>query len=345
LSSPLLRAWNHDYFTSALPFAQKGDEVELPLLQDQKVDVTLKPAPNNAARAVLASSGNQTGVTSNLSTNNVGNIQQSSNDMVIDPNGSLEVDVTDEATTINTLRRAFRLQEWLEKNARGGSRYIESIKAHFGINSSDKRLNRPEYIGGSKGRMTISEVLTSVAGVGEVVNTVEPAGTMKGHGVSVAGGNKFSYKAEEHGFIIGIVNVQPKSAYQQGLHRMFSRFDKLDYAWPTFANIGEQAILNKELYVNTTNEIQEQVFGYIPRYSEYRYINNRVAGDFKGNLDFWHFGRIFGNLPTLNEDFIECDPTERPFSVLNNEDHKILAHVFNNVHALRKLPKFAVPTI
>jgi hypothetical protein len=126
---------------------------------------------------------------------------------------------------------------------------------------------------------------------------------------------------------------------------MFSRFDKLDYAWPTFANIGEQAILNKELYVNTTNEIQEQVFGYIPRYSEYRYINNRVAGDFKGNLDFWHFGRIFGNLPTLNEDFIECDPTERPFSVLNNEDHKILAHVFNNVHALRKLPKFAVPTI
>jgi hypothetical protein len=341
---PLRRAWMHDYFTSALPFAQKGDEVELPLTSG-KFDVELKTAPTNVVKGVRAT--DHAGLTGDVVTDaTTKEMRIAAAGMSIDPDGSLEVDLGDgSGLSVNTLRRLVKLQEWLERNARAGSRYIESLKAHFGVSSSDKRLNRPEYIGGSKGRMTISEVLTSVAGVGEVPNTVEPPATMKGHGLSVSGGNQFNYYAEEHGWIIGIINVQPKTAYQQGVHRSFSRFDKLDYAFPTFANIGEQAILNKELYHDLTNEVQEEVFGYIPRYSEYRYMNNRVAGDFRSTLDFWHFGRIFGNKPTLNDTFIECDPTERPFAVFNEDDHKILAHVFNNVSAVRKLPKFGIPTI
>lgn len=339
---PFKRAWNHDYFTSALPFAQKGDEVEIPLLSDQSVDVTLK-APNYNPHSISELDGDPAASSNQVVIDLNSKFSAGGEPFAIDPSGNWEVDLSNEAATINTLRRAFRLQEWLEKNARAGSRYIESIKAHFGVNSSDKRLNRPEYIGGSKGRMTISEVLTSVSGIGEEPNTIDPTGTMRGHGISVAGGNNFSYKAEEHGFIIGILNVQPLTAYQQGLPRLFSREDKLDYAFPTFANIGEQAILNKELYVDTEN--RDEIFGYIPRYSEYRYINNRVAGDFRDTLDFWHMGRIFGNLPTLNSAFIECDPTERSFAVANEDDHKILAHVFNNVKATRALPKFAVPTI
>jgi len=336
----------HDYFTSALPFAQKGDAVQIPLTtaDNQVVELNITGEPGLFEKATGAASTGGTVVNDNGPFPYHHSMHIDGNPSGYDPNGNLTVDVQSDATDINTLRRAFRLQEWLEKNARGGTRYVENILAHFGIKSSDARLQRPEYIGGSKQNMVISEVLATAQSTADNV----AVGTMAGHGISVGGGNTFNYKCEEHGFIIGIINVQPETAYQDGLHRSFTRFNRLDYAWPTFANIGEQEIRNKELVAELPNTSDpEGVFGYVPRYSEYKYMNSRVAGEFRTTLDFWHLGRRFNTAfpPALNESFISCYPSTRIFAVTeSNEDH-IFAHVFNNISAVRKLPRYGIPSI
>lgn len=339
--TPYRRAWQHDYFTAALPFAQKGDSVQLPLTQNLTVPVELQPN-TGVAKWVDASDGTDAAAgTPNLGTG--GFTRDSTNDEInYDPSGTLTVDVQADAVDITTVRRAFRLQEFLERAARGGTRYTELILSMFDKKSSDARLQRPEYIGGSKQNMVISEVLataeTTAAGVS--------VGTMAGHGISVGGGNTFRFTCEEHGFVIGIINVQPDTAYQQGLHRRFSRRDRLDYPWPTFANIGEQEVLNKELYVNnTTNAVKDTVFGYVPRYAEMKYEPSRVAGEMRSSLDFWHLGRIFSSQPQLNENFINCIPDTRIFAIEDpNVDH-IYSHIFNNISVRRKLPRFGTPTI
>lgn len=335
------RAWQHDYFTSALPFAQKGDSVQLPLVDQGSLPVT---ATQDGSFPVLINP--TTGVVSNninepLINQGGSGIQIDTDTVAIDPAGSLEVDIQADAVDVNTVRRAFRLQEWLEKNARGGTRYIESILAHWGVFSSDARLQRPEYIGGSKQNMVISEVLATA----ENTEANVPVGQMAGHGISVGGGNSFNFKAEEHGWIIGIINVQPDTAYQQGVPRQFTRFDRLDYPWPTFANIGEQEIRLKELYVDTTDANKENIFGYIPRYSECRFVNSRVAGEMRESLDFWHLGRKFLAPPALNENFIACLPDSRIFAVTDGNVDHIYSHIFNHVSVIRKLPRFGVPTI
>lgn len=347
MAAPLKRAWMHDYFTSCLPFAQKGDEVTLPLLNNDTADVDYKSGLTSNDNQTFRSAATDLPLDNFLRGDAVDGTLENSGSIEgrLDIGGTHEVDINAESSTINDLRRAFKIQEWLEKNARGGTRYIENILAHFGVKSSDHRLQRPEYIGGTKGRMTISEVLSTAQTVDQSSNDV-PVGDLKGHGVSVSGGNTWKYRAEEHGFIIGITNVQPVTAYQQGLHRMFSRRDKFDYAWPTFANIGEQAVLNKELNAEVLDPVVlDGTFGYIPRYAEYKYMNNRVAGDFKDTLAFWHLSRQFSGVPTLNSDFIECDPDHRVFAVTDPTEHKVLGHIFNNVRVIRKLPKYGIPTI
>jgi hypothetical protein len=321
------RAWEHDYFTAALPFAQKGAAVDIPIgaiTQDTPVyynsslggvntDLT-----NSNAYGITIESDAPSGIT----------------DDIFAATQGLDVG----ATTINDLRRAFRLQEWLEKNARGGTRYIENILAHFGVKSSDKRLQRPEYITGIKSPVVISEVLNTT---GEQSGL--PQGNMAGHGISVSSGKYGSYFCEEHGYIIGIMSVMPKTAYQQGIPKTYLKNDPLDYFWPSFAHIGEQPITKNELYAYTANA--NDVFGYIPRYAEYKYMPSRVAGDFRNTLDYWHLGRIFATEPNLNQTFIECnsDDVDRIFAVQSDEDY-LYCHVLNKIRAVRPMPKFGTPS-
>lgn len=315
------RCWEHDYLTAALPFAQKGDPVNIPLAFPDL------PVLHNAANPTTIS-GTPDDVT-----------LPSNPSATVTEDAYVETSALDQNTTINDLRRAMRLQEWLEKNARGGTRYSEHIKVHFDVRSSDGRLQRPEYITGVKTPVQISEVLQT----GE--SNATPQGNMAGHGVAVASGKYGAYYAEEHGYVIGIMSVMPKTAYQNGIPKHFTKTeDAFQYYYPSFANIGEQEVKVREVmaYDNTG----EDTWGYIPRYAEYKFENNRVAGDFRSTLDFWHAGRIFlpGTLPALNEDFVQADPTHRIFAVTDPDEDKLYCQVLNKVLAIRPMPKYGTPT-
>lgn len=341
--TPYRRAWQHDYFTSCLPWAQKGDSVQIPLVDQGTIPVT-PDAVNGGDPKVIHMALNTPAHAGDINSGNDGIVPNalrdaSGDNITFDFNGSQVVDIQADATDINTLRRAFRLQEWLERNARAGTRYVENILAHFGIKGSDARLQRPEYIGGSKQNMVISEVLSTAQNDDASV----PVGQMAGHGISVGGGNTFSYSAEEHGWLIGIISVIPDTAYAQGLPRSYSRFDRLDYAWPTFANIGEQPVTVRELYAHAPTP--DATFGYIPRYAEYKYGISKVSAEMRDTLLYWHLGRIFDATPALNEAFISCTPRNDIFAVTDPSNDHIFAHIFNNISAVRKLPRFGIPTI
>lgn len=331
------RAWMHDYFTSCLPFAQKGDPVNLPVDGDVVLNM------DNVGTALVGVSAADFTTpfgASSVNTNAGGNIiHGSGNEEVFDPNytglGSVWK-VENANATINDLRIAMRVQEWLEKSARGGTRDNEFIRVQFGVKTSDARLQRPEYITGIKTAVTISEVLNTTGTVDA------PQGQMAGHGVSVVNGNYGSYYAEEPGYIIGIMNIQPKTAYYQGMPKHFLKItDPTENLFPVFGNLGEQSVERREVYAYTDEGLQ--TFGYIPRYSEYKYSNNRVAGDFKTTLNFWHMAREFSFQPSLNTSFIECNATTRIFAVEDGTDY-LWTHVYNKVKASRLLPFYGTPT-
>lgn len=332
------RSWQHDYFTASLPFAQKGDAVTLPI-----ADAGVLPVKHSAL-PLFGQDKASWDVDYNGTPPNTGTATVEVEPNMEVPDGGLYVDASIDAATINDLRRAFKLQEWLEKMARGGSRYIEQILVHFGVKSSDARLQRPEFLGGSKQPVIVSEVLQT-AQDSSSTEALTPLGTMAGHGISAGRGSNIRYTAEEHGYIFGIMSVTPLTAYQQGVHKHWTRRTHLDYAWPSFAHIGEQEVLNKELYFDSSDGLNDETFGYVPRYSEYKYMASRVAGDFRENLAFWHLGRIFESRPALNAEFIECKPRKDIFAVQDAGTQNLWSHVYHSIRVTRRLPKYGTPTL
>ena len=331
------RAWEHDYYTASLPFAQKGNAVDIPIGSiegDAQIHLNSAAFPGVTAPYPFTFVRDAPGAT-NFAEIGYSTPTPGSTGQIFAKTDGLEV----QPGTINDLRRAMRLQEWLEKNARGGTRYTENILMHFGVKSSDARLQRPEYITGIKSPIVISEVLNTT---GETSGL--PQGNMAGHGIGVTSGKYGKYYCEEHGYIIGIMSVMPKTAYQQGIPRTFLKKDTLDYFWPSFANIGEQEVQNQELYAYTATG--EDTWGYVPRYAEYKYMPSRVAGEFRTSLDYWHLGRKFATQPALNQTFIECDPedTKRIFAVTEGAD-TLYCHVYNKITAVRPMPKFGTPSL
>lgn len=343
------RSWQHDYFTSALPWTQKGPEAMLPLGQDAPL-IYNKDGNHNKVEAWIGttSSAIPPSLSSNIAMdatnfNQVNSVTDDS-EISLDVSASHVADLSNAtASSINDLRRAFKLQEWLEKNARGGSRYNESILIHFGVHTGDARLNRPEYIGGIKAPIKISEVLQT----SETDQASTPQGNMAGHGIGLTGSQGFKYNVKEHGYIIGIMSVMPESSYQQGIPKHFQRSDKFDYYWPSFAHIGEQAISNTEIAISGNSSYNKGIFGYTPRYAEYKYMSNTVHGEFKTTLNFWHAGRIFGAEPNLNEGFLQMKQFEvdRIFAVENRDVKKLWITVHNGIKARRPMPVYGTPKI
>lgn len=323
------RAWAHDYFTGCLPWPQKGEAVQFPLSVDDFEVSALTTDPDRVGNAMTW------GV--DPPDFNATVLNQES-DTIGGADGKLFVQgesVVGE-TTINELRRATALQRFLEKLARGGSRYTEMIWAMFGVKNPDSRLQRPEYITGSKTPVNISEVLNTTGTVDA------PQGAMAGHGISYGNGRYGKYFVPEHGIIMCITSCIPKATYQQGIPKMFLKTtDPYQYYFPDFAHIGEQEVLNKEIFA-FQGAAGAGTFGYLPRYAEYKTVPSRVSGAFRTSLNFWHQSRIFATPPALNEEFIECTPRNDIFAVPGEPD-KLWAHIQHRVIMSRRMPKFGTP--
>ena len=244
------------------------------------------------------------------------------------------------AITINSLRQAFQLQKLYERDARGGTRYTEILRAHFGVISPDARLQRPEYLGGSSTRININPVQQTSA-----TDTTSPQGNLAAYGVLGDKVNGFTKSFVEHGYIIGLVNVRADLTYQQGLNRMWSRQTRFDYYWPALAHLGEQAVLNKEIYAQGTSQ-DDEVFGYQERWAEYRYFPSQITGKFRStyaqSLDVWHLAQEFAELPKLNSEFIVDNPPIARVLAVQNEP-QIFLDCYFSLSCVRPMPIYSVP--
>lgn len=344
------RSWHKDYFTSALPNPQLGTQILLPI----NGDVPLQYVPDGYTYVKYPYTNQVVKGDRSLGTQADGGLSdEGGNGVVIDNHQNLKGVLNGNASmpSVQDMRRAYRLQEFMEKQMRTGSRYIEMLLAFFGVHSSDARLQRPEYLSGVKCPIIMSEVQQTSSTTDD-----SALGGLAGNGTSVNSTNTFSRRFEEHGFIIGIMSVMPKASYYQGIPRKLSRLkDRFDYFWPDFEHIGEQEIKNQELFHSfeggtdgqSDNQYNEGTFGYAPRYSEYKYNPDEVHGEFRDSLSSWHLGRKFSNRPHLNRSFLEYDNSnvDNVLAVSQDIQAPLYVQIYNHIIVNRPMSKYGEPRL